>query len=205
MSTSVGEIISRFSNTLTVKLCIELITTGQFPYTDTFNHEGPVVINSIHNLTVRVFENLEIISPTDVDKRLAYMQRILRGPSIKKYREILVTCKQSAKELAGDEWTLGDLGGVSIEDFWTGEKSDTIGYDGHAYLGINKCVEFERELWFDVEKCMWRKNQSVYQDHMKYVRNDIVKPFKVKTLRYAKRVREIHELAKYLPTPLMKG
>ena len=39
---------------------------------------------------------------------------------------------------------------------------------------------------------------------MKYVRNDIVKPFRVKILRYVERVREMHELAKYLPLPLMK-
>ena len=40
---------------------------------------------------------------------------------------------------------------------------------------------------------------------MKYVRNYIVKPFKVKILYYAKRVREMHDLAKYLPPPSMKG
>ena len=40
---------------------------------------------------------------------------------------------------------------------------------------------------------------------MKYVRNDIVKPFKVKILRYAKRVQDMHELAKHLPPPPMKG
>ena len=40
---------------------------------------------------------------------------------------------------------------------------------------------------------------------MNYVRNDIVKPFKVKILRYAESVSEMHELAKYLPSPSMKG
>ena len=40
---------------------------------------------------------------------------------------------------------------------------------------------------------------------MKYVRNDIVKPFKVKIIRYAERVREMHDLDKYLPPPSMKG
>ena len=39
---------------------------------------------------------------------------------------------------------------------------------------------------------------------MKYVRNDIVKPFRVKILLYAERVREMHELAKYLHPPSMK-
>ena len=52
---------------------------------------------------------------------------------------------------------------------------------------------------------MWRNYRSVYQDHMKYVCNDIVKPFKVKILRYAEHVRDMHDLEKYLPPPLMKG
>ena len=51
---------------------------------------------------------------------------------------------------------------------------------------------------------MWRKHCSVYQDHMKYICIDIVKPFKVKILRYAECVCEMHDLAKYLPTPSMK-
>ena len=52
---------------------------------------------------------------------------------------------------------------------------------------------------------MRRKHRSVYQDNMHYVHNDIVKPFKVKILRYYERVCEIHDLAKYLPPPSMKG
>ena len=40
---------------------------------------------------------------------------------------------------------------------------------------------------------------------MKYVCNDIVKPFKVKICCYNERVREMNELAKYLPPPSMKG
>ena len=38
-----------------------------------------LAVNAIHNLTFVVFENLEIISPTDVYKRIAFMQSILRG------------------------------------------------------------------------------------------------------------------------------
>ena len=44
----------------------------QFLYIDTFDHEGPVVINAMRDLNVGVFEHLDIILPTDVDKRLAY-------------------------------------------------------------------------------------------------------------------------------------
>ena len=40
--------------------------------------------------------------------------------------------------------------------------------------------------------------------YLKYIRNDILKPFKVKILRYTERVHEIHNPAKYLPPPQMK-
>ena len=38
----------------------------KFPYIDTFDHNGPVVIGAMHNLTVGVFEHLKITSPMDV-------------------------------------------------------------------------------------------------------------------------------------------
>ena len=52
---------------------------------------------------------------------------------------------------------------------------------------------------------MWRKNQSVFQDHLKYIHNEILKPFRVRIIRYAERVQEMHDLAEYLPPPSMKG
>ena len=159
----------------------------------------------MRDLTVGVFERINITSPMDVEKRIAYTQHILRGSVLKKYREVLVTCRQSAKELAGDEWTFGKLTGLSTEDFWTWAKTYITGYDRHDYLARDKCVDFERELWFELGNCMWRKHQSIYQDHMNYVCNDTLKPFKIKILRYAERVSEMHDLAKYLPPPSMKG
>ena len=40
---------------------------------------------------------------------------------------------------------------------------------------------------------------------MKYVRNYIVKPLKVKKICYAERVCEMNDLAKYIPSLYMKG
>ena len=65
-----------------------------------------------------------------------------------------MTCKQSAKELAGDEWNLGDMNGLSTEDLWNWVKTDTTGYYGHPYLANDKCVNFERELWFELGQFM---------------------------------------------------
>ena len=87
-----------------------------------------------------------------------------------------MTCRQSENDLAGNECTIGDLTGISVEDFWTWAKTDTTGYDGHDYLARDKCVDLGRELWLELGECMGRKHRSVYQDHMNYVCNDIVKP-----------------------------
>ena len=55
----------------------------QFHYISMFYHEGPVIISALCDLIVGVFQYLKITSPTDVDKRLAYVQRILRGAALK--------------------------------------------------------------------------------------------------------------------------
>ena len=52
---------------------------------------------------------------------------------------------------------------------------------------------------------MWSKHRITFQDHIKYIHNDILKPFKVVILQYAERVREMRDLAMYLPPPSIKG
>ena len=52
---------------------------------------------------------------------------------------------------------------------------------------------------------MWKFCQIALQDYDKYIHNNIFKLFIVDILHYAEQVHEIHELAKYLPPPLMKG
>ena len=96
-----------------------------------FNNEGTVVISAMRDLTVGGFDYLDITSTIYVEKRLSCTQRIIRGAALLKYREVLVTCKHSAKELTDDEWTLDDMSGPSTEEFWDLEKTDTIGYDGN--------------------------------------------------------------------------
>ena len=159
----------------------------------------------MHEITSGVFAHLDITYPMDVDQRVAYMQRILREAAIKKYKAVLLECKQSENDLAGDGWTLGNLKELSTDEFLTWAKSNGIGYDGDAYLGLEKCVDFEKELWFELGKAMCRKHQIVYQGHLKYIHSDIVKPFHVGILRYTERVQDMHDLAKQLPPLSIKG
>ena len=109
-----------------------------------------------------------------------------------------------AKYLAGDKCTQGDLKWLSTDYFWTWAKSDGLAYYRDAYLVLEKCVEFEKDVWFGLGEAMWRNHWSVFQDHLKFIRNDIVKPFRVGTLQSTKRVQEMHNLSKHLPPLLMK-
>ena len=42
----------------------------------------------------------------DVNKRIAYTQRIIRGFIINKYKRVLVELKETEKGVDGDQWTL---------------------------------------------------------------------------------------------------
>ena len=50
-----------------------------------FDHEGPTLVGVMCDRNVVVFEHLEITSPMDVDKRIAYMQCVLKGSALQKY------------------------------------------------------------------------------------------------------------------------
>ena len=71
------------------------------------------------------------------------------------------------KDITGDKWTLGYLKDLFTEDFYNWDKSDGLAYNGDAYLGMEKYINFEKDLWFELVKCMWRKHHSVFQDHLK--------------------------------------
>ena len=55
------------------------------PFIYTFNHEGPAVINVMRDLMVVLFEHLDITSRLDLDLRIKYIKRILRGSYINKF------------------------------------------------------------------------------------------------------------------------
>ena len=74
----------------------------------------------MRDLTVGVFEHLEITSIMDVIRRVAYTQRILKGAAINNYREVLVGSRHLEKELDVDEWKLDKLGGLGEKDLECG-------------------------------------------------------------------------------------
>ena len=95
-----------------------------------FDREGPAAVNTMHELTSGVFENIYINSPMDVEKIVAYTQRILICYAIKKYKAVLVECKQLAKDLAVGFWDLVEMNEISTNNLWNWANKDITGYDG---------------------------------------------------------------------------
>ena len=60
-------------------------------------------------LTNVVFEHLDITSIMNIYLSIKYTDRILRGPALKKFIQVLLECKESAKRLAVYQWNLGSL------------------------------------------------------------------------------------------------
>ena len=53
-----------------------------------------------------------------MDKSIQYMQSILRGKALNKYKQVMVGCKELMKGLAGYQWNLGEMKDVTMEKFW---------------------------------------------------------------------------------------
>ena len=93
-------------------------------------------------LTVGVFGHLEITSPIYVDKRTKYMQLVLRGKALKKYKQILVGCNLLMQGLAVDQWELGATKDLTITQLCTWESTDSLDGLGYIYLGLDRCIDF---------------------------------------------------------------
>ena len=52
------------------------------------------MVRAMRYIKVIVFEHQEITSDINIDKRINYTQLILRGMSLKEYKEVLVGCKE---------------------------------------------------------------------------------------------------------------
>ena len=86
----------------------------------------------MRNLTRILFEHLDITSPMELYQIVAYTYRTLRRRALKKYKVVLLECKQLAKDCAGDKWTLGYFKALYTENFWTWYNIDGIAYDGDS-------------------------------------------------------------------------
>ena len=74
-----------------------------------------------------------------------------------------------------------------MEYLWTCRNYYGYNTDGDTINGEETYKEFEKDLWFELDKSMWRKHQLLFQYHVKYIHNNIVNFFRVRIIQYAVR------------------
>ena len=57
--------------------------------------------------------------------------------------------------------------------------------------GSESAEEFEKLLWFELGKLIWKDHHQVYYEHIEYLQQNIVKPFKWTMVQYISRIREM--------------
>ena len=109
------------------------------------------------------------------------------------------------KVIARDQWTLIVMKDVTMDQFWNCVKLDGVNASRCVYLDSDSCLNSEKEVWFDSGKIIWNKQWRVFQEHIKYIHNDIVKPFRGSILQYPECTHEIHYILNHFPPHQMKG
>jgi len=71
--------------------------------------------------------------------------------------------------------------------------------------GSESAEEFEKLLWFELGKLIWKDHHQVYYEHIEYLQQNIVKPFKWTMVQYISRVREMFDYFMYLQPHSLKG
>ena len=77
------------------------------------------------------------------------------------------------KGIDGYQWTLGATKNITMDQVWTWVKLYGVDMDRDVYLGTYRCLDFKKYIWFELGKSMWKKHWRVFQDHVKYILNDI--------------------------------
>ena len=65
---------------------------------------------------------------------------------------------------------------VTMNRLWTWSNIYVLDSDRGSYSGAYRCIDFDKYIWFGLVKSMCKKHRSVFQDHVKYIHNDIVSP-----------------------------
>ena len=87
-----------------------------------------------------------------------------------------------------------------MDEFYIFDKVYGLEADGYELTIKDFCNNIERYLLFQIRKSIRRKYCSLFNYHLKYIKNYIHKPLKIGIIQYSEQVRWVRELTHYLPT-----
>ena len=142
-------------------------------------------------MTVSIFEHLGITTWKDIYQRWMFIENVLKGQDLTKFRNAMLAFKELFRSENGYHWGLGKPEYMCSDYFWELFKTNGLGYNGEDTTAEDRCIELDRSIWFILGKLMQKKHHNVFGEHVYYVRNNIHKPFNMGTIEYTEHVREM--------------
>ena len=59
-----------------------------------------------------------------------------------------------AQGVGWNQWTLGKVKDVTMKKFWTWTELYGLDIDRDSYSGAKRCIDSDKEIWFDLGKSM---------------------------------------------------
>ena len=182
---------------------------------DSFTLNGEGIVRTYEHLKQEIFIPGGFLDPQWVDKRLGYLEACLIGSAKDTFKSVFDQQRlQQVNEnsLHGTEERRGlDSGNVEKFYAWLKEDDD-VPEDplerasqvkgGAVFMtGDEYCTEFEHRVWFQLYRHMWRDSRQAYDDQLRYLEVDIVKPRVLGVLDMLRRVEQMFRLQLHLPPP----
>ena len=95
---------------------------------------------------VGFFEHLDITYSLYVDARVNYIDCILKGVKLTKFKSMLISCKDNTMKESEENWTTGEAKNMLMDVFESFFKEDRLDPDGYGIPGMTCCKGIEQDL-----------------------------------------------------------
>ena len=192
------------------------------PQIKNLTYAGAEVMKSIRALDLDLYRPQGITDGDHAFERISYFERTLSGNARSQFNKIY----EQARKKSLDKWTILETDPNQYEELmkdrtkfseWTLEDEELSEEDKkktvdeqivlteQLVMGHEAAQTFEKLLWFELGKLIWKDHRQMYYDHIKYLQQHICKPFKWTMIQYISRVRELFDYCIYLQPPTMRG
>jgi len=184
------------------------VTSLTFLKIKTFMMNGPLIASQQHKMEQDIFIPDGITGVTNLDKRCAHCKRIVTEDARSAYVEILKNARTTFMEERAedlDEAKKESLLSKKESHFFKWLKQEPNEENGpvnkNMLTGAECCAEFDQIVNFEIGKLAWGTPHEVYEDHLRYLSNDIIKLLATTVKELVLRFDCMYALKNFLPPP----
>ena len=201
-------------------------TSLMFKPIRSFLCQGVLIVEHMLKLQQEVFHRNGKLGPQDVAYRISYFRRLLKSKARQEYQGMLLKARNKIIEehFGNSEENQVDKAitdTYSEDDFHAWLTTEEVGSENEneepdldrdterAVRAADKvdkvCLHYERLVMFEVGIKAWRTHNDVYDEHMRYLKNDIVKPINMSIQELLDRVEDMYLFKQFIQPPSKKG